>query len=55
MNKLEKINVAKFDDLVNLAEQNKTNIIYYQIEKDRKSDFYVVIDKYVYIYEIEMS
>ena len=52
---LEVMNVTIFDDLIDIAEQNKKNIIYYEDIKEKKSNFYVIVDKYVYIYVITQN
>lgn len=38
-----------FDDLIDLAEQNKTNIIHFEEIKDKQNNFYVFVDKFVYV------
>lgn len=50
------LKIIKIDDLnslVNLAEQTKSNIIYYEAVKDRKSDFYVISNKFIYVFEVK--
>ena len=47
---LEIMNVAIFEDLIDVAEQNKRNIIHYEEIKELKSKLYVIVDKYVYMY-----
>ena len=44
------MNINAFEDLIDLAEQNKINIIHYESIKDKKNKFYVFVDKFVYIY-----
>ncbi len=42
--------ITNFDDLIDLAEQNKINIIHYEKIKDKQNNFYVFVDKFVYVY-----
>ena len=44
------MNIKKLEDLIDLAEQNKTNIIHYEAVKDKNNAFYVYIDRLVYVY-----
>lgn len=48
---LQKMNVQKLEDLIDVAEQNQRNIIYHELIKNQKSNFYVIIDKFAYVYE----
>ena len=43
------------DDLIDVAEQNKANIIRYEVIKSKVSKLYVITNNYVYIYEITVS
>ena len=52
---LEALNVTAIDDLIDVAEQNKTNIICYEVIKSRRSKLYVIVNNYAYIYEITAS
>lgn len=47
---LKKMNIIILDDLIDLAEQNQVSIIHYEFEKNKQSNFYVMVDGYVYIY-----
>ncbi len=47
---LEVMNITILDDLIDVAEQCKRNIIHYKELGKSKSNLYVIIDKYVYIY-----
>ena len=49
---LEVMNVPFLDDIIDVAEQNKVNIIHYEVEPNAKSLLYAVVDKYVYVYVI---
>ena len=40
------------DDLIDVAEQNNCNIIHYEVIKDEKSELYVIINEYLYMYVI---
>ena len=54
---LKNSEIIKIDDLnglINLAEQTKNNIIYYETIKDIKSEFFVINNNYVYIYEVNI-
>ena len=44
--------VQNFYDLIDVAEQNKTNIIHYEVLEKQESYFYVVVDKYAYKYVV---
>ncbi len=44
--------IRNIDDLIDVAEQNSTNIIHYEKIKDKESILYVIVHKYVYIYEV---
>ena len=48
---LKLMEIDYFDDLIDVAEQNQTNIIFYE-EKNKKGNLYVIVDKYVYQYKI---
>ena len=48
------IKVESLDSLVNLAEQTKNNIIYFEEIKDKKSNFYVINNNFVYVLEIKV-
>ncbi len=50
--KLNIMNVDLLEDLIDLAEQNNSNIIHYEVDKDKKSKLYVILDNYVYIYTV---
>lgn len=49
---LKTLKLAIIDDVIDLAEQNKCNIIHYETSKNRESILYIIVEKYVYIYEI---
>ena len=49
---LEIMKVSIIEDLIDVAEQNKRNIIHYKIPEEEKSNLYVVVDKIVYIYVV---
>ncbi len=49
---LKSMEIMNLNDLIDIAEQNQKNIIYYEIEKNKESKLYVIVDKYVYIYGI---
>ena len=49
---LEIMNVCKFEDLIDIAEQTKTNIIHYEKSEKKESKFYVIVNKYVYVYKL---
>lgn len=44
--------VDRFEDMIDLSEQNKCNIIHYVTEKRKKSTFMIILNKYVYIYRV---
>ena len=52
---LKPVYVMTMDDLIDVAEQNKANIIRYEVLKSRVSKLYVITNNYVYIYEITSS
>ena len=47
------MNIEKLEDLIDLAEQNEKNIIHYEFKKENKSKLYVIVDEYVYVYEVK--
>lgn len=49
---LQIMNVQNFYDLIDVAEQNKTNIIHYEVLEKQESNLYVVVDKYAYKYVV---
>ncbi len=49
---LEIMKVSIIEDLIDVAEQNKRNIIHYKIPGEEKSNLYVIVDKIVYIYVV---
>ena len=49
---LKAMYIATLDDLIDVAEQNQCNIIHYEIVKNEKSNLYVIVGNYVYIYEV---
>ena len=44
------MNINTFEDLIDLAEQNKINIIHYETIKNKQNKFYIFVDKFAYIY-----
>ena len=53
--KLNILKIDNLDSLINLAEHTKSNIIYYETIKDRKSEFFIINNNYVYIYTIRIK
>lgn len=49
---LKVIKITNLEGLVNVAEQTKNNIIYYELIKNQVSNLYVIVNEYVYIYTI---
>lgn len=47
---LEVMNINVLGDLIDVAEQNQCNIIHYEIVKKERSNLYVIVGNYVYIY-----
>ena len=43
------------EDLVNVAYQNNTNIIFCEIIPNRKSNLYVIVNNYLYLYSINFD
>lgn len=52
---LQIMNVVKFNDLIDVAEQNKVNIIHYEVLEKEESDLYVIVDKYAYKYVVTID
>ena len=52
LDNLKILKVSKLEDLIDVAEQTQSNIIYYEVIPNEKSNFYVFIDKYVFIYTL---
>ncbi len=46
------MNITILADLIDVAEQNHSNIIHYEIVKNEKSNLYVIVGNYVYIYVV---
>ena len=51
LSNLRKISLKSINDLINLANQNNVNILYYE-EKNRSS-FYIILDTYLYSLEFD--
>ena len=49
---LKIMHLITFDDLIDVAMQNNVNIIYFEKIKNQKSNLYVIVNDYVYIYII---
>ncbi len=49
---LKIMNLYKLDDLIDVAEQNRNNIIHYEAIKNERSNLYVIVDEYAYIYVV---
>ena len=49
---LQIMNVPLFNDIIDVAEQNKCNIIHYEELKKRQSTLYVIVGKYAYKYVV---
>ena len=47
---LKIMEINSLDDLIDLAEQNNSSIIHYEAAKNEKSNLYVIINNYVYVY-----
>ena len=52
---LKVINVSYIEDLIDIAEQTKTNIIYNKTEKTNESLFYIITDNYKYVYNLKIN
>ena len=52
LNNLEVMNISVLDDLIDVAEQNQSNIIHYEIVKNERSNLYVIVGNFVYIYVV---
>ncbi len=49
------LKIANFEDMINLAEQNQTNVIYYEAVKNEVSYMYVIVRDCVYFYKIAIT
>lgn len=49
---LEVMNISVLDDLIDVAEQNQSNIIHYEVIPNEESNLYVIVNKYVYVYTV---
>ena len=47
---LKIMNINSLDDLIDVAEQNNSNIIHYETTKNLRSNLYVIVSGYVYVY-----
>ncbi len=52
---LQIMNVSIIDDLIDVAEQTQNNIIYYKTPNKKQSNFYVIVDNYVYVYTLSVK
>lgn len=52
LNNLEVMNISALDDLIDVAEQNQSNIIHYEVVKNERSNLYVIVGNFVYIYVV---
>ena len=52
INSMHIMNIAKLEDLIDVAEQNNKNIILYEVQENRQSNLYVIVDNYAYIYVV---
>ncbi len=50
---LKVLNINNLKDLVDVAEQNQNNIIHYEVIENTESDFYVIVNEYVYVYRVK--
>ena len=50
---LKVMEVTNLDDLIDIAEQNQSNIIRYEEFEKYENNLYVIVDNYVYFYKIE--
>ena len=55
LSNLEIMNITVLDDLIDVAEQNQSNIIHYEVIKNELSNLYVIVGNYVYIYVVTAS
>lgn len=44
--------IDSLDDLIDVAEQNQSNIIHYEVAKNVESNLYVIVGNYVYVYVV---
>ncbi len=49
---LKLMELNSIDDLIDVAEQNNSNIIHYEVIENEKSELYVIINEYLYMYII---
>ena len=49
---LKVMNIKTLDDLIDVAEQSRCNIIHYETKVDIESKLYVIVNEYVYVYVI---
>lgn len=49
---LKRMYIDKIEDMIDVADQNKVHIILYEAIRNRKTNLYAIVDKYVYIYTI---
>ncbi len=47
------IYVKKLEDLIDIAEQNKCCILYYKANLIKESKWYVILDKYIFLYKMK--
>ena len=47
---LKIMEINSLDDLIDVAEQNNSSIIHYEEIKNQRSNLYVIVNNYVYVY-----
>ena len=52
---LKIMEIAFFEDLIDVAEQSNSNIIYYEVSENEESNFYVIVNGYAYILVVKNS
>ncbi len=50
---LHLMELASLEDLIDVAEQNQKNMLYYEVLPHKEGKFYVIVDHFVYVYTIE--
>lgn len=49
---LKIMDITSIDDLIDVAEQNNSTIIHYEAIKNKRSNLYVIVNNYVYVYVV---
>ena len=55
LDNLKYIYVENIEYLIDIANQNSLNIIYYEKIKNKQGNFYIFLNDYIYLYEFNIN